>query len=279
MAALVATIACGSAGRRTATDRARTPIARTTSAWPCSSSSSIRKRRPPSATRCGLDASLAHRARQPEPCPALRAGPRGRRARGARPPPAAIVLRSRPTSSGSSRARRTGPRTRWLLSSECGRSTPATSARRSTSARSTCEERRYDDAIAVLRAAVADEPYNVTAAYNLGLALTRAGQRDEGQQMLEARRRRFAPDRVRRRVRHRVSRAGSLRRGPRVDRRRSRIWSTPATSHARFTPVALGAAASASRGRLSCRSVAASAADSQPRPASAMLGGRSLAEV
>jgi tetratricopeptide (TPR) repeat protein len=47
------------------------------------------------------------------------------------------------------------------------------------------QQRKYPEAIAVLRPAVADEPYNVTAAYNLGLALTRAGNADEGRQMME----------------------------------------------------------------------------------------------
>ena len=47
------------------------------------------------------------------------------------------------------------------------------------------EQRRYDEAIAVLRRAVSLEPYNVTAVYNLGLALTRAGQESEGRRALE----------------------------------------------------------------------------------------------
>ena len=47
------------------------------------------------------------------------------------------------------------------------------------------EERSMPQAIAVLRPAAAAEPYNVTAAYNLGLALTRGGQADEGRRMLE----------------------------------------------------------------------------------------------
>ena len=47
------------------------------------------------------------------------------------------------------------------------------------------QNRRYADAIAILRPAVADEPFNITAAYNLGLALTRAGQREEGQRLME----------------------------------------------------------------------------------------------
>lgn len=46
------------------------------------------------------------------------------------------------------------------------------------------EDRRYEDAIATLRPVAAKEPYHVTAAYVLGLALTRAGQTDEGQQLL-----------------------------------------------------------------------------------------------
>jgi Tfp pilus assembly protein PilF len=47
------------------------------------------------------------------------------------------------------------------------------------------ESRQYPQAITVLRQAVAAEPYNVTAAYNLGLALTRAGQEAEGRQLLD----------------------------------------------------------------------------------------------
>ena len=47
------------------------------------------------------------------------------------------------------------------------------------------EQRQYPQAIETLRRAATAEPYNVTAAYNLGLALTRNGQADEGRQMLE----------------------------------------------------------------------------------------------
>jgi len=47
------------------------------------------------------------------------------------------------------------------------------------------QDRRYADAIELLQAAVADEPYNITAVYNLGMAMTRAGQRDEGQRLME----------------------------------------------------------------------------------------------
>jgi Tfp pilus assembly protein PilF len=47
------------------------------------------------------------------------------------------------------------------------------------------EKQEYPQAIAALRPAVAAEPYNVTAAYNLGLALTRSGEVDEGRRMLE----------------------------------------------------------------------------------------------
>lgn len=46
------------------------------------------------------------------------------------------------------------------------------------------EDRRYDDAIAALRPVASREPYHVTAAYVLGLALTRAGQAEEGQRLL-----------------------------------------------------------------------------------------------
>ena len=47
------------------------------------------------------------------------------------------------------------------------------------------EQRQYLEAIAVLRSATNAEPYNVTAAYNLGLALTRSGASDEGRQTLD----------------------------------------------------------------------------------------------
>ena len=46
------------------------------------------------------------------------------------------------------------------------------------------EQRRYDEAIATLRRAVSVEPYNVTAVYNLGLALTRAGREADGREAL-----------------------------------------------------------------------------------------------
>ena len=47
------------------------------------------------------------------------------------------------------------------------------------------EDRRYDEAVTELRPIVAREPYHVSAAYVLGLALTRGGKTDEGQQLLD----------------------------------------------------------------------------------------------
>jgi tetratricopeptide (TPR) repeat protein len=46
------------------------------------------------------------------------------------------------------------------------------------------QQRKYPEAIAVLRTAVAAEPYNATALYNLGTALIRGGQREEGQKVI-----------------------------------------------------------------------------------------------
>src|SRR5689334_23203664 len=46
------------------------------------------------------------------------------------------------------------------------------------------QQRKYTEAVAALRLAVAAEPYNATALYNLGTALIRAGQRDEGQKVI-----------------------------------------------------------------------------------------------
>ena len=46
------------------------------------------------------------------------------------------------------------------------------------------QQRKYPEAIAVLRLAVAAEPYNATALYNLGTSLIRAGQREEGQKVI-----------------------------------------------------------------------------------------------
>jgi Flp pilus assembly protein TadD len=42
------------------------------------------------------------------------------------------------------------------------------------------QQRKFAEAVAVFRTAAAAEPYNVSAAYNLGVALTRGGQREEG---------------------------------------------------------------------------------------------------
>ena len=42
------------------------------------------------------------------------------------------------------------------------------------------QQRKFEEAVAVFRTAAAAEPYNVSAAYNLGVALTRGGQREEG---------------------------------------------------------------------------------------------------
>jgi tetratricopeptide (TPR) repeat protein len=47
------------------------------------------------------------------------------------------------------------------------------------------QERKYADAIAVLGKALSAEPYNVTAAYNLALALTRSGDAAEGQRAMQ----------------------------------------------------------------------------------------------
>jgi Tfp pilus assembly protein PilF len=46
-------------------------------------------------------------------------------------------------------------------------------------------QKRYPEAVAALRAAVASDPFNSTALYNLGIALTRSGQAEEGQKSLE----------------------------------------------------------------------------------------------
>src|SRR5215471_1279876 len=47
------------------------------------------------------------------------------------------------------------------------------------------QQRNYPEAIVVLRKAVAGEPYNITAVYNLGNSLSRSGQIDEGLRMTE----------------------------------------------------------------------------------------------
>jgi Tfp pilus assembly protein PilF len=46
------------------------------------------------------------------------------------------------------------------------------------------QQRKYPEAIAALRLAVAAEPYNATALYNLGTILIRSGQREEGQKVI-----------------------------------------------------------------------------------------------
>ena len=47
------------------------------------------------------------------------------------------------------------------------------------------QNRRYADAVALLEPAFEDEPYSVTAAYNLGMALLRSGQQERGQRLIE----------------------------------------------------------------------------------------------
>ncbi|HEY7783109.1 MAG TPA: FG-GAP-like repeat-containing protein [Pyrinomonadaceae bacterium] len=47
------------------------------------------------------------------------------------------------------------------------------------------QQRKYPEAIAALRKAVAAEPYHATALYNLGTALIRGGNRDEGQNVIK----------------------------------------------------------------------------------------------
>jgi tetratricopeptide (TPR) repeat protein len=47
------------------------------------------------------------------------------------------------------------------------------------------QQRKYPEAVAAFRAALAEEPYNGTALYNLGTALLRAGQREEGQRLMQ----------------------------------------------------------------------------------------------
>jgi lipoprotein NlpI len=47
------------------------------------------------------------------------------------------------------------------------------------------QQRDYKSAIAAFRVALDAEPYSVTAVYNLGLALTRAGEREEGARMMQ----------------------------------------------------------------------------------------------
>jgi tetratricopeptide (TPR) repeat protein len=46
-------------------------------------------------------------------------------------------------------------------------------------------QKKYPEAIAVFRTAIAAEPYNATALYNLGTNLIRAGQREEGQKVIQ----------------------------------------------------------------------------------------------
>jgi Tfp pilus assembly protein PilF len=46
------------------------------------------------------------------------------------------------------------------------------------------QTRQFEEAAAAFRVAVAAEPYNVSGAYNLGVALTRAGKREEGQEAM-----------------------------------------------------------------------------------------------
>ena len=161
-----------------------------------------------------------HGTAEPQPRAALRAGPRRRRARGRRSGPRCCPRRhSRPTCSAliaraqnrNDVARGHFERVRQIDPRDVGTSVNV--------GQIALEDRRYDEAIAVLQPVVAGEPYNVTAVVRLGLALTRSGQRRGRTAAARARRRRSA-DWLRRHPRHRISRAGALRRSHRVDGRR-----------------------------------------------------------
>jgi len=47
------------------------------------------------------------------------------------------------------------------------------------------QQRRYEDALRLFQDALAAEPYNVTAAYNVAIALARAGRAEEGRQAMQ----------------------------------------------------------------------------------------------
>ena len=47
------------------------------------------------------------------------------------------------------------------------------------------QQRKYPEAVAAFRIALVEEPYNGTALYNLGTALLRSGQREEGQRLMQ----------------------------------------------------------------------------------------------
>ncbi len=47
------------------------------------------------------------------------------------------------------------------------------------------QQKKYPEAIAAFRRSIEAEPYNETALYNLGLLLTRTGEKEEGQQLLQ----------------------------------------------------------------------------------------------
>ncbi len=81
--------------------------------------------------------------------------------------------------------------------------------------------RQFDEAAAAFRVAIASEPYNVSAAYNLGVALTRAGKREEGQEAMAALPE-AAGQRLQERARLELPRAGEVRGGPRLDGRGAR---------------------------------------------------------
>ena len=85
---------------------------------------------------------------------------------------AALLLASSP-------AKKTATRTPLDSSDAFARSIHATPVPPSTSRKSHSEP-PLPRGHRAAQAAFADEPYSMTAAYNLGMALTRAGQRDEG---------------------------------------------------------------------------------------------------
>ena len=149
--------------------------------------------------------------------PARRSGARSSSARAQRAARApARRLRARPDRA----RRRIGPTRRSRPSRACCSSTRPMRAPRSTSASSTCSSalRRSADVVPSRRWRA--EPYNATAAYNLAIALTQRRRPTRARRAME----RFETLRdssLRDDLLADLSRAGPLRRGDRVDRRRA----------------------------------------------------------
>ena len=164
---------------------ARRPGAPTISAWRSSNSSTTKGPPPLSARRFGSRRiSRSPGSTSPSRCSTAATRPTRRRRRG-RP------RRASPTSPAAHFVLGLASRAEDRLDDAIAAFTrvlqldPADAGTKIHLGQIQLQQRRYDEALRLFQDALTAEPYNVTAAYNAALALTRAGRAEDGRQAMQ----------------------------------------------------------------------------------------------